>query len=254
MTLFQKLLESYSVTAATVLVTAASCFFAAVLVVLFDLLFKGRVSAIDIVIAVLIALAIVAAITHGLLSLAGGLRQANSDLEQHAKYDYLTGILNRRAFMEQAIQEVGRAIRYQRPIAILLIDVDYFKQINDRFGHAAGDSTLIQFTAGCSGELRECDIFARYGGEEFILLLPESDLESALHVADRLRQRVKSSHFRHNGAEIDITVSIGAVSVIPGASRDAPALLEALLTAADQAMYEGKDKGRDQVITKTVML
>lgn len=250
--MFEKLLTRYNVITLTALVTFISCLLAGILLVLFDLIFKGEILIVDIIIAVLIAFIVAPVVTHGFISLSGELHNTKTELERLATHDYLTGILNRRAFLEKATHELQRDIRYQRPLTILLLDIDHFKNINDRFGHAAGDAVLTEFTRCCQGELRECDIFARYGGEEFIALLPESDIDSARNVAERLCKRAKSCRTMHDGNEIEITVSIGTVSVTPGELKNAPATLDALLVAADRAMYEAKNNGRNQFISRAI--
>lgn len=163
------------------------------------------------------------------------------ELRHIASIDPLTGALTRRAWFEAANKEVERAIRHQRPVSFLLMDLDHFKSINDQFGHAAGDRVLKKFGTLVTRELRTSDFFGRYGGEEFVAVLPETDLSSANLLAQRICTAVRKSKI----AEIDHnrwTVSIGAAERF---SHEAD--IAKLLKRADVALYEAKAGGRDRV-------
>jgi len=152
------------------------------------------------------------------------------ELERLSRTDALTGLQNRRAFREELVRELSRARRQRRPLAALYIDVDDFKQLNDREGHARGDEALAAVAAALIATLREIDIAARLGGDEFCLLLPDTDLAGAAAVAARLREQVR--------ATCPVTVSIGTAALEEGDSANPDALIE----RADAEMY--RDKGR----------
>jgi diguanylate cyclase (GGDEF)-like protein len=162
-------------------------------------------------------------------------------MERLATTDDLTGLLNRRAFFARADAARLLALRQRQPITLLMLDIDHFKQLNDRFGHATGDEALVKFAATCSEALREHDILGRLGGEEFALVLPGTDLDGALHAAERLREGVLMTRLLTCGNNYTMTVSIGVVLV--GADEDLPTAL----ARADHALYEAKRNGRNRV-------
>jgi len=168
-------------------------------------------------------------------------------LTEKATMDYLTGVNNRRHFSDLANQEIKRSHRSHRFLSLLMLDIDHFKRINDDYGHATGDEALRSFTKTVQSMLREHDILGRFGGEEFAVLLPESDREAAMHVAERIRQAIAEGGFEAGGERIGFTVTIGLIS-LRGGERD----LEAMLAAADKALYEGKNSGRNRVIFHTI--
>ncbi|WP_455385509.1 diguanylate cyclase [Acidihalobacter prosperus] len=160
-----------------------------------------------------------------------------------ASLDPLTGIRNRRAFLLDAQQELRRARRSGQSIVVMLVDADDFKLINDRFGHAVGDTALRSIARALRGELREFDIPGRIGGEEFAILLPGLEMDDALDVAERLRARVESLRIEADqSGDLHMTVSIG-VAHVDAASGD----IDAALRRADQAMYTAKHEGRNRV-------
>jgi diguanylate cyclase (GGDEF)-like protein len=165
------------------------------------------------------------------------------ELERLATTDGMTGINNRRHFLTLADREWAKASRYGRPISFLMIDIDYFKAINDNFGHQVGDEMIVHLANLARDCKRECDVLARIGGEEFALLLPETDLPQALTVAERLRAEVAANSLVVDSFPIPATVSIGA------AASDAAMMdVSDLMRAADRALYEAKRAGRNQVI------
>ena len=172
----------------------------------------------------------------------GEAKQRASDLETLAAVDFLTGVYTRRHFETLARIELARAQRYIRPLSVLMIDIDHFKAVNDRFGHAAGDRVLQNFAAICRAEKRDPDVLARIGGEEFALMLPETTATAAVEFAERLRHQVREGAPTLDGEKISVTISIG----VAGASIRTSGI-EALLQQADQALYEAKRSGRDQV-------
>ncbi|BBF85633.1 diguanylate cyclase [Aquitalea magnusonii] len=163
-------------------------------------------------------------------------------LRQLATTDALTGIANRRSFMEKLVDEFARFLRFGNPVAVLMLDIDHFKQVNDTWGHAVGDKVLHDFAALCQQEVRQVDVLGRLGGEEFAVILPGCGMAGALALAERLREAVRA-HVVHVGeASLQIHTSIG-VSCFSRQQQDAAVAL----ALADQALYEAKLAGRDQV-------
>ncbi|MFC5459853.1 GGDEF domain-containing protein [Massilia niabensis] len=162
-------------------------------------------------------------------------------MERLATTDDLTGLLNRRAFFARADAARMLAQRQGQPIALLMLDIDHFKQINDRFGHATGDEALLKFSTACCATLREYDILGRLGGEEFALVLPDTGLAGAHGAAERLRQEVMKTCVLTCGNHYTMTVSIGLVVIDP--EEDLPSAL----ARADHALYQAKHAGRNRV-------
>lgn len=166
-------------------------------------------------------------------------------LEEELLKDSLTGAYNRRAYEKNMEKELQRYIRYKRVFSVLLFDVDHFKNINDTYGHAIGDKCLKEIIIRAGRVLRENDILARFGGEEFIALLPETELESAKGVAEKLRKSIENIEFVHKEEIIRITVSIGVTQV---AETDLD--IKKLFERMDMAMYDAKNGGRNRVVAK----
>jgi diguanylate cyclase (GGDEF)-like protein len=164
------------------------------------------------------------------------------ELRVQASTDVLTGIMSRRAFTEQGDREVARAKRYGSPLSCALIDADYFKSINDTYGHGVGDLALKHLASVCSQELRTSDCVGRIGGEEFAIMLPETDLATAMDVSERLRKIIASSPLVVNGTSIRLTASIGVAEY-----AEAMQSFDGLLSNADFAMYDAKNSGRNRV-------
>ncbi len=172
------------------------------------------------------------------------LHAAQDDLQREATIDSLTGTLTRRVFLEIAEREFGRAHRYQRPGVVLALDIDHFKRVNDTHGHGAGDRVLRECCAAWLTVLREQDFLGRTGGEEFCAILPETGLEGARLVADRLRQATSGLRFPGLGTELSVTVSIGLASIAPDDEQ-----LVQVMERADKALYLAKNRGRNRVET-----
>lgn len=170
------------------------------------------------------------------------LDESREALRQLARKDALTGLANRRAFFDDAGIEMARARRYRQPVAMLMIDIDHFKEINDRHGHAAGDRLLASVAHCLQRELRVGDFLARIGGEEFAALLVQTHGAEALRTAERLRAAVESQRAEAGEQAPSTTVSIG-VAVSADGSRE----LEDLLRGADDALYRSKHAGRNRV-------
>lgn len=165
-----------------------------------------------------------------------------ASLESLANTDALTGTANRRKLLDLGERECKRALRDARPLAVLAIDVDHFKQVNDTHGHAAGDLVLKVVVACCQSQLRNNDVLGRLGGEEFAVVLPGADAASGLRVAERIRERIANAPIVFDGRAIRVTVSIG-LSTFDGVKP-----FETLLTDADAALYRAKREGRDRVV------
>lgn len=173
------------------------------------------------------------------------LNEANQRLEALSYTDGLTGIYNRRYFDETLSQEWIRSIRFQRKLSLIMIDIDYFKRYNDRYGHQLGDKCLQQVASVLKGTVRGSDIVARYGGEEFVVILPETDKNGVLEVAQKLLQNVYELQVPHEDSEASpyVTISAGCCTMTPQSEMD----MSELITIADQALYQAKKQGRNQV-------
>jgi two-component system cell cycle response regulator len=169
---------------------------------------------------------------------------ANEKLEHLAAVDPLTGVANRRVFIERAEQEIARARRGAAPFSLLALDLDNFKRINDNFGHQVGDAVLKRVAAACLGAIQAHDCLARVGGEEFMVLLPHTMREVALEIGERIRIEIQSAQLSAPGSDpFSITVSIGISQFGPDGET-----IDALLRAADQRLYRAKSHGRNCVI------
>jgi diguanylate cyclase (GGDEF)-like protein/PAS domain S-box-containing protein len=173
------------------------------------------------------------------------LRQANLVLKELAATDPLTGVANRRELDERLVLELRRATRAEAPLSILFLDMDRFKEYNDRFGHPAGDELLVRLGGMLTRLMRSSDAVARFGGEEFVILLPETDEAGALILAEKLRSSIASTL----AARAHITASLGAATARPDPDRQTDFRTEArrLLMDADRALYESKRAGRNRV-------
>lgn len=170
-------------------------------------------------------------------------KRMERELEKRANSDSLTGIPNRRRFLELAEQELGRALRYRAEFSLLLLDVDHFKQINDSCGHKGGDMALQALAGQCRQELRVVDVVGRFGGEEFAVMLPETGAQQALEVAERLRKGIAAMSIAlAHGEVLQMTVSIGVATL-----RGPADSIDDLLQQADKALYVAKQEGRNQV-------
>lgn len=163
-------------------------------------------------------------------------------LERIANSDPLTGVGNRRFFFDAGEREYFRALRYQEPLSVLMLDVDYFKKINDTFGHDIGDIALCELAKICISTLRTSDLFARFGGEEFAILLPATDVKDAQISAERLRNNIEANVINTEKGPVSYTVSIGISILLPEDEG-----IESMLNRADKGLYMAKDSGRNRV-------
>jgi diguanylate cyclase (GGDEF)-like protein len=181
-----------------------------------------------------------------LVRMSTALSEANAELWQLSVHDGLTGLANRRALDTHLAEQLAIALRHQRPLALALVDVDHFKAYNDHHGHPAGDACLTRIASALLGCCqRPADMAARYGGEEFALVLPDTSLEGARHIAEGCRAavaRLRIPHGRHPGGAL-VSISVG-VAVMDGRN---PCSVEQLIRAADTLLYQAKHAGRDRV-------
>ena len=171
------------------------------------------------------------------------LRKKNKELHELSITDSLTGLYNRKHLMETLDKEVARSKRHKHDFAVLVIDIDDFKEYNDTYGHLAGDEVLSRLATVLEESVRSCDYVARYGGEEFILVLPEIGPEDGMKAAERIRKKVVRGNFAGDGETIQITVSVGVASYPK--DGDDP---QSIIRHADSALYKAKESGRNRVV------
>jgi diguanylate cyclase (GGDEF)-like protein len=165
-----------------------------------------------------------------------------AEVQRLATVDEVTGLLNRRGLWEFGRREFERARRFNRPLAAIFLDIDFFKLVNDTYGHATGDQVLLILGERLKANTREVDLIARYGGEEFIILLPEVDTATALHIAERLRRSACDTPFLTDQGPIASSLSLGVVQITEEIQD-----LATLIDLADQAMFAAKQRGRNRV-------
>lgn len=169
-----------------------------------------------------------------------------ASLMKLSREDPLTGLYNRRTILDLLEEEINRVLRYKHPLSVLMMDIDHFKQINDQWGHPAGDEVLKSFAAKCQSVMRENDKMGRFGGEEFVMVLPETGTADASLVAERIREMTSemNTKAKRGATEIPVTVSIGVTTASDGDD------VEAVIARADDAMYQAKSRGRNCVVSK----
>jgi diguanylate cyclase (GGDEF)-like protein len=170
------------------------------------------------------------------------LGQAEQELREMAATDFLTGALNRRAFLELSLRELERARRTGQSLLLLIFDIDHFKEYNDANGHLAGDDMLCKIVATCRANLRAVDLMSRWGGDEFVILLPDTDQAGGLIVAEKLRRAVAYLSGQVDSGQARTTISVGGSLWLPGEDG------EAALRRADIALYQAKERGRNCVV------
>ncbi len=185
-----------------------------------------------------------------ILSLESSLRRSYEEIKELSVKDSLTKVFNRGYLDEYLVHEVKRAYRFDRSLAIIMFDIDRFKQINDTFGHAAGDQVLMDCAWLMSISIRqEIDWIARYGGEEFTVVLPETPVAGARIAAERLRNKLESHFFVAGGMELQVTASFGVAGFTPSGTKEELDLAATLLAKADQCLYRAKREGRNRVVS-----
>ena len=186
-----------------------------------------------------------------MLNMITNLKQAKEKLRYEASHDPLTGLYNRRHMIEQMHQGISQALRYQHPYTIMMFDLDHFKQVNDIYGHQAGDLVLSHMADVLRQNVRDADIPGRWGGEEFLVLLPHTELTGARAAAEQwLKQINQSAVALPDGRSITISFSAGIAMLDTSADRkDIAQVVERLLHMADECMYAAKEQGRNRVCT-----
>jgi len=169
--------------------------------------------------------------------------QLYQETQKLAAQDPLTGRFNRRHFMVLAKQELQRVARYGRPMSLMMLDIDHFKNFNDQYGHPAGDQVLYALVNLCQKVLRNVDILARYGGEEFVILMPETDSHAVISTAERLREEIEKMEVITSQGSRSVTASMGAASYDESSGKSLS--VDVLIERADQALYEAKNAGRN---------
>ncbi len=172
------------------------------------------------------------------------LKKTNKLLESLAITDGLTGVYNHRFFYQKLSEEYERAKRYNSFLSLVMLDLDFFKKINDKYGHVVGDNVLSEMAKIVMSNIRKNDIFARYGGEEFVLLLPHTGSQGAVQEAERIRKAIENHHFEHMEKRGDVTVSLGIVTFPSKYIHNA----EDMVKLADAALYEAKRLGRNRTV------
>jgi len=181
---------------------------------------------------------------HYSTNLEDMVEQRTEILKWLAITDPLTGLYNRRYFMEQLEQEFKRSRRYERDLSLLMLDIDYFKRVNDTYGHQVGDLVLRKISSIIEGQLRDADLAFRFGGEEFMVILPETSTRDASNVAERMRTEIMHSYYHHEDAEFNVTVSIGIISM----QGNMIETVDSFLKKVDDNLYIAKNRGRNKIV------
>lgn len=185
-----------------------------------------------------------------ILSLESSLKNSYEEIKALSVKDPLTKVYNRGYLDEHLVHEVKRTFRFERPLSLVMFDIDHFKLVNDTFGHATGDQVLMECAWLMSISVRqEIDWVARYGGEEFVVVLPETVLPGALIAAERLRARLASHLIELNGTELRVTASFGVVGFTPSSQKEDLSMASVLLEHADRCLYRAKKEGRNRVVS-----
>lgn len=166
------------------------------------------------------------------------------EVDRLSRVDPLTELSNRRSFDTDALRCFQLAIRHQNKLSCAMLDLDFFKQVNDTYGHSFGDKVLIAVARACNKQIRKTDLLARFGGEEFCILFPETDLNSAVFIAERIRLAISKLEFECEKKRFSVTVSIGISELL-----DRNDTMENMLKRSDDSLYKAKANGRNRVVT-----
>ena len=170
-----------------------------------------------------------------------------AELEPMATTDQLTGLFNRHYFSSELVKQINTWRRYQRPLSILILDIDYFKKVNDAHGHIAGDYVLRALAKICQNAVRDIDTVARIGGEEFAILLPSTAVNGAMQTAERIRKETESFSFKYEDTRFRVTVSLGVAEL-----TDESWSITEFMKAADEMLYKAKNAGRNRCVAKNI--
>lgn len=241
---YRYLLRKLGIINTLIILTIASTLLSVVITCLIHLAFARKLpDGLGVGIAIVAPLVIVPLFSYLSLSLLFQLDLAEEKLHRLAHEDDLTGASNRRHFMDMAEIELRRYRRYRIPFSIAFLDVDDFKQINDKYGHLAGDLVLCELTKVCLQNIRESDIFARYAGDEFVILMPNTTRQQAAECLERIHSCMLEKTVFHHGQPIHFTLSMGVITM-DGKDTN----LENLLLSVDRALYSAKMKGKNRLI------
>jgi len=238
--MLHKLLKKFGVLRVTILLTIGSILISVFITIILGTLLSGEVGPYNFFLAVAVPAVIAPFFGYITLRLINQLDLAETRLRQLSITDELTQAYNRRYIIEMANTMLGGAKRYGNSFAIISLDIDDFKRINDTYGHAAGDKVLRALSEICMKQIRDSDIFARYGGEEFLILVPRCCPIDVMKFAERLRIKLSEARIRHDQVDIQFTVSMGA-GIFDSATPD----LDTILKRADAALYAAKKQGKN---------
>lgn len=231
-------------TKTVVLITVFSIIVSVVISLIMLVFFGIEIVFMSMMISVVAPAIIAPVVTWYIVSLVISIHHLEEKMRQLATYDMLTGAMTRHAFLEAYESSYFYAQRNNLSLAFIYIDLDDFKTINDTFGHAGGDETLISLGGIVQDHKRKSDLFGRMGGEEFVLVLPGTDLEGAVSLADKLRCFAKNAVVKYESNDIQYTISIG-ISIFQASNQ---VDLEQLIRQADSALYRAKEQGKDCVV------
>ncbi len=174
------------------------------------------------------------------------LEAQRDELKEMSIKDYLTGLYQRRVFDDLLVKEVNQSVRHNTHLSLAMLDLDYFKKVNDTFGHSVGDEVLVKVSAVFMDLVRGSDIVSRYGGEEFVILMPDTHLNDAVRSCERIRSSVENLKYDTDNGELTVTISIGVAEFHLNAEKK----LALLIKRADECLYQAKDQGRNCVYPK----
>jgi len=176
------------------------------------------------------------------------LEAQRDELKEMTIKDYLTGLYQRRVFDELLIKEISQSVRHNTYLSLAMLDLDYFKKVNDTYGHSVGDEVLVKVSAVFMDLVRGSDIVSRYGGEEFVILMPDTHLNDAVKSCERIRSSIENLKFETDKGKLEVTISIGVAEFHLNAEKK----LELMTKRADECLYQAKDQGRNCVYPKVI--
>ncbi len=247
--MFRRFVKRFGLVRSIIIISIASILFSVAITTILSFVLGGDLTWEDLVISILIPAVLAPFFTWLFLNLIFQIQAAEERMRILSTIDDLTQVFNRRSFFELAEKEHARATRHGESFALVLMDLDNFKQINDHYGHQAGDQVLRQTCDLCRVNSRQEDIFARYGGEEFIFLLPHTGSHEALTFAERIRQVISATPFTFGSESIHLTASLGVKATTGGDEN-----LDSLIACADAALLAAKEQGKERAVLWTAAL